>query len=104
MRRPTGTVDSRQDQGRGARDVLSATATGASSARSHHRHAVLHVGRRGRAGDGVAADLSGRAAGASGAGSEAHHGAVWRTRSNGADARCSCAAAGGQVGGCAEDR
>ena len=44
-RRPTVTDDSPQDQGRGARDVFSATATGASSARSHHRHAVLPAGR-----------------------------------------------------------
>ena len=34
-----------------------------SFARSHHRHGVLHVGRRERASDGVAADWSGRAAG-----------------------------------------
>ena len=38
----------------------------ASSAHSHSKHAVLHAGRRERAGDGVAADRSGRAAGATG--------------------------------------
>ena len=54
-----------------------------------------YVGRRERACDGR---------GTTGAGSEARHGAVWRTRSHGADPRCSCAADGGQVGGCAEDR
>ena len=64
-------------------------------ARSHHKHAVLHVGRRVRAGVGVAADQSGRAAGASGAASEAHHGAVWRTASHGAeDRRPLCSPAG----------
>ena len=41
----------------------------------------------------VAADRSGRAAGATGAGSEAHRGADGRPRSQGADPRCSCAAA-----------
>ena len=45
-----------------------------------------------------AADRSGRAAGTTGAGSEAHHGAVWRTCSHGADLRCSCAADGGPGG------
>ena len=39
-RRPTGTEDRHQDRGGGARDVLNATATTTSSARSHHRHAV----------------------------------------------------------------
>ena len=49
-------------------------------------------------------DRSGRAAGATGEGSEAHRGADGRRRSHGADPRSSCAAAGGQVGGRAEDR
>ena len=41
---------------------------------------------------GDAASQPGRAAGSTGAGQEAHRGAVWRTRSHGADPRCSCAA------------
>ena len=37
-------------------------------------------------------------------GAAAHHGADCRLRAGGPAARCSCAADGGQVGGCAEDR
>ena len=82
VRRPTGTDDRHQDQGRGARDVLSATATGPSSAHSHRRHAVVHAARRERAGDGGA-----RALLAAGEGSSARPGGR-----RGADPRCPSAA------------
>ena len=51
-----------------------------------------------------AACQPGRAAGTAGADPAAHHGAACRNCSHGADPRCSCAAGGGQLGGCAEDR
>ena len=53
---------------------------------------------------GDAASQPGGAAGRTGAGAAAHHGAGCRLRAGGPAARCSCAADGGQVGGCAEDR
>ena len=51
-----------------------------------------------------AASQPGGTAGRTGAGAAAHHGAGCQLRAGGPAARCSCAADGGQVGGCAEDR
>ena len=53
---------------------------------------------------GDAASQPGGAAGRTRTGAAAHLGAGCRLRAGGPAARCSCAADGGQVGGCAEDR
>ena len=58
----------------------------------------------GHSSTGDAASQPGGAAGRTGAGAAGHHGAGCRLRAGGPAARCSCAADGGQVGGCAEDR
>ena len=96
-RRPTGTDVSHQDQGRGARDVLSATATGVSSAHWYRCALLFDVRRRERAGDGGAACGIAWAA-AAGAGSTAHRGADCRRLPFRADSQRSRAADGRTAG------